>query len=383
MLRYVLGFVLGVLFTSLIARADTRWKSSWYEELRVTVEALFYVEKYFVDTPDLKSLVSAAVRSGLETLDPHCRYYSPDEMQALRESAAGRQRQPGFLYESPIEDSGQFYVTLTRIYADSPADESGLRVGDRIMEVGGIPLSALEREELERTMMGGKTDRLDLLIQRGDELFDVTVVLDWVERSNVKAIWLKSEIALIEVGVFTANVAEDIRRFLATRKGVKGLILDLQDSPGGLFNEAVEVSDLFLSSGRIVSTVGRDRRANDERHASADGSFSDLPVIVLQGSKTASAAEIVVAALKENQRARVAGQRSYGKGSVQTIFDLSDGGGVKLTVAKYMTPSGRFIESQGVEPDDLIVTPDSDVLVEWAWAQLTGQKLKLETRNIP
>ena len=273
MLRYVLGFVLGVLFTSLIARADTRWKSSWYEELRVTVEALFYVEKYFVDTPDLKSLVSAAVRSGLETLDPHCRYYSPDEMQALRESAAGRQRQPGFLYESPIEDSGQFYVTLTRIYADSPADESGLRVGDRIMEVGGIPLSALEREELERTMMGGKTDRLDLLIQRGDELFDVTVVLDWVERSNVKAIWLKSEIALIEVGVFTANVAEDIRRFLATRKGVKGLILDLQDSPGGLFNEAVEVSDLFLSSGRIVSTVGRDRRANDERHASADGSF--------------------------------------------------------------------------------------------------------------
>ena len=383
MLRYVLGFVLGVLFTSLIARADTRWKSSWYEELRVTVEALFYVEKYFVDSPDLKSLVSAAIRSGLETLDPHCRYYSPDEMQALRESAAGRQRQPGFLYESPIEDSGQFYVTLTRIYADSPADESGLRVGDKIMEVGGIPLSALERDELERTMMGGKTDRLDLLIQRGDELFDVTVVLDWVERSNVKAIWLKSEIALIEVGVFTANVAEDIRRFLATRKGVKGLILDLQDSPGGLFNEAVEVSDLFLSSGRIVSTVGRDRRANDERHASADGSFSDLPVIVLQGSKTASAAEIVVAALKENQRARVAGQRSYGKGSVQTIFDLSDGGGVKLTVAKYMTPSGRFIESQGVEPDDLIVTPDSDVLVEWAWAQLTGQKLKLETRNIP
>ena len=383
MLRYVLGFVLGVLFTSLIARADTRWKSAWYEELRVTVEALFYVEKYYVDSPDLKSLVSAAIRSGLETLDPHCRYYSPDEMQALRESAAGRQRQPGFLYDSPTEDSGQFYVTLTRIYADSPADESGLRVGDKIMEVGGIPLSALERDELERTMMGGKTDRLDLLIQRGDELFDVTVVLDWVERSNVKAIWLKSEIALIEVGVFTANVAEDIRRFLATRKGVKGLILDLQDSPGGLFNEAVEVSDLFLTSGRIVSTVGRDRRANDERHASADGSFSDLPVIVLQGSKTASAAEIVVAALKENQRARVAGQRSYGKGSVQTIFDLSDGGGVKLTVAKYMTPSGRFIESQGVEPDDLIVTPDSDVLVEWAWAQLTGQKLKLEPRNIP
>ena len=383
MLRYVLGFVLGVLFTSLVARADTRWKSSWYEELRVTVEALFYVEKYFVDSPDLTRLVSAAIRSGLETLDPHCRYYSPEEMQALRESAAGRQRQPGFLYESPTEDPGQFYVTLTRIYADSPADESGLRVGDKIMEVGGIPLSALERDELQRTMMGGKTDRLDLLIQRGDELFDVTVVLDWVERSNVKAIWLKSEIALIEVGVFTANVAEDIRRFLATRKGVKGLILDLQDSPGGLFNEAVEVADLFLTTGRIVSTVGRDRRANDERHANVDGSFSDLPVIVLQGSKTASAAEIVVAALKENQRARVAGQRSYGKGSVQTIFDLSDGGGVKLTVAKYMTPSGRFIESQGVEPDDLIVTPDSDVLVEWAWAQLTGQKLKIETRDIP
>ena len=102
------------------------------------------MEKYFVDGPDLKSLVSAAIRSGLETLDPHCRYYSPDEMQALRESAAGRQRQPGFLYESPTQDSGQFYVTLTRIYADSPADESGLRVGDKIMEIGGVPLSALE-----------------------------------------------------------------------------------------------------------------------------------------------------------------------------------------------------------------------------------------------
>ena len=117
MLRYVLGFVLGVLFTSLIARADTRWKSAWYEELRVTVEALFYVEKYYVDSPDLKSLVSAAIRSGLETLDPHCRYYSPDEMQALRESAAGRQRQPGFLYESPTEDSGQF---LSLIHISEP-----------------------------------------------------------------------------------------------------------------------------------------------------------------------------------------------------------------------------------------------------------------------
>ena len=385
MVKYSAGFALGLLFASVVAQAEILWKANWYQELRVTVEALFYVEKYFVDSPDLGHVVSTAIRSGLESLDAHSRYYSAEEMTALREAAAGRQRQPGFLYQSASKDVGQFSVVLTRIYADSPADQSGLRVGDRIVEVNGVPLSALEPNELEHVLMGGERDRLDLLIQRGRDadLFAVTIVLDWVESSNVKAIWLKSQIALVEVGVFTANVAEDIRGFLEAKPKVRGLILDLQNSPGGLFNEAVEVADLFLSDGRIVSTVGRDRRATDERKASSQGTFSELPVIVLQGPKTASAAEIVVAALKENKRSRIAGQRSYGKGSVQTIFDLSNGSGVKLTVAKYMTPSGKFIEGQGVEPDDLIVTPDSDVLVEWAWGQLTGRKLKVEPRDIP
>lgn len=385
-MRYLGSFVLGLIFASAIAKADVQWKASWYEQLKVTIEALFYVEKYFVDEPNLKQVVSSAIRSGLESLDSHSRYYSPDEMTALRESAAGRQRQPGFLYQPIDHDgNGQFAAVLTRIYADSPADDSGLRVGDRIVEVGGVPLSALEPTELEHALMGGETERLDLLIQRAEEpnLFEVTIVLDWVESSNVKAIWLKSQIALVEVGVFTANVAEDIRRFLSSKPVVRGLILDLQNSPGGLFNEAVEVADLFLPGGRIVSTIGRDRRATDERQASSPGTFAELPLIVLQGPRTASAAEIVVAALKENKRSRIAGQRSYGKGSVQTIFDLSDGSGVKITIAKYMTPSGRFIESQGVEPDDLIVTPNENVLVEWAWAQLTASTLKVEASDIP
>jgi len=386
MYKYFLGFALGLSCASLAAHADVLWKAKWYQELRITVEALFYVEKYFVNPPDLAQVVSTAIRSGLESLDAHSRYYSADEMRALKEAAAGRQRQPGFLYEPVITEMGLSGVVLTRIYADSPADQSGLKVGDKIVEAQGVPVSALEVNELEHVLMGGERERLDLLIQRGDEpdhLFDLTLVLDWVDRSNVKAIWLKSQIALVEVGVFTSNVAEDIRNFLEARPKVKGLILDLQNSPGGLFNEAVEVADLFLTEGRIVSTVGRDRRATDERQASAEHTFAELPILVLQGAKTASAAEIVVAALKENRRSRTAGQRTYGKGSVQTIFDLSDGSGVKITVSKYMTPSGRFIEGEGVEPDDLIVTPDSDVLVEWAWAQLTGTQLRVESRDLP
>lgn len=385
MVKYLSGFALGLFFASVVAQADVLWKADWYKELRVTVEALFYVEKYFVNPPNLGEVVSTGIRAGLESLDAHSRYYTAEDMTALREAAAGRQRQPGFLYQPQPSDVGQFSVVLSRIYADSPADQSGLRVGDRIVEVNGVPLSALEPNELEHALMGGERERLDLLVRRGQdtELFAVTVVLDWVESSNVKAIWLKSQIALIEVGVFTSNIAEDIRGFLEAKPNVRGLILDLQNSPGGLFNEAVEVADLFLSDGRIVSTVGRDRRATDERKASPERTFSKLPMIVLQGPKTASAAEIVVAALKENKRCRIAGQRSYGKGSVQTIFDLSNGSGVKITVARYMTPGGLFIEGQGVEPHDLIVTPDSNVLVEWAWAQLTGTKLKVETRDFP
>ena len=346
MVKYLSGFALGLFFASVVAQADVLWKADWYKELRVTVEALFYVEKYFVNPPNLGEVVSTGIRAGLESLDAHSRYYTAEDMTALREAAAGRQRQPGFLYQPQPSDVGQFSVVLSRIYADSPADQSGLRVGDRIVEVNGVPLSALEPNELEHALMGGERERLDLLVRRGQdtELFAVTVVLDWVESSNVKAIWLKSQIALIEVGVFTSNIAEDIRGFLEAKPNVRGLILDLQNSPGGLFNEAVEVADLFLSDGRIVSTVGRDRRATDERKASPEGTFSKLPMIVLQGPKTASAAEIVVAALKENKRCRIAGQRSYGKGSVQTIFDLSNGSGVKITVARYMTPGGLFIE---------------------------------------
>ena len=385
MQRFCLGLLVGMLFMSVVASADSGWKARWYEQLKVTVETLFYIEKYFVDVPDLEQVVTSAIRGGLEVLDPHSRYYSPDEMRALRQAARGRQRQPGFLYKSTSDGPGQFSIVLTRIYADSPADRSGLRVGDRIVEVGNIPLSALEPEELEHILMSGERERLDFLIQRdeNDLLIEVTVVLDWVESSNVKALWLHSNVALIEVGVFTANVAEDIRRFLTSRREVSGLILDLQNSPGGLFNEAVEVADLFLPEGRIVSTVGRDRFQTDERKAALPGTFAELPIIVLIGEKTASAAEIVVAALKENYRANVAGQRSYGKGSVQTIFDLSNGGGVKVTVAKYMTPSGKFIEREGVEPDSLIVTPNPDVLVEWAWAQLTGKVSKVQAGNRP
>ena len=385
MQRFCLGLLVGMLLMSVVASADSGWKARWYEQLKVTVETLFYIEKYFVDVPDLEQVVTSAIRGGLEVLDPHSRYYSPDEMRALRQAARGRQRQPGFLYKSTSDGPGQFSIVLTRIYADSPADRSGLRVGDRIVEVGNIPLSALEPEELEHILMSGERERLDFLIQRdeNDLLIEVTVVLDWVESSNVKALWLHSNVALIEVGVFTANVAEDIRRFLTSRREVSGLILDLQNSPGGLFNEAVEVADLFLPEGRIVSTVGRDRFQTDERKAALPGTFAELPIIVLIGEKTASAAEIVVAALKENYRANVAGQRSYGKGSVQTIFDLSNGGGVKVTVAKYMTPSGKFIEREGVEPDSLIVTPNPDVLVEWAWAQLTGKVSKVQAGNRP
>lgn len=385
MWRFSLGLLSGLICTSVIASADSAWKARWYEQLKVTVETLFYIEKYFVDDPDLEQVVTTAIRGGLEVLDDHSRYYSPDEMSALRQAARGRQRQPGFLYKSTSQGPGQFSVVLTRIYADSPADRSGLRVGDLIVEVGNIPLSALEPEELEQMLMSGERERLDLLIQRdeGASLLEVTVVLDWVESSNVKALWLHSNVALIEVGVFTANVAEDIRRFLTSKQKVSGLILDLQNSPGGLFNEAVEVADLFLEEGRIVSTVGRDRFQTDERKATRPGSFGSLPIIVLIGEKTASAAEIVVAALKENYRAAVAGQRSYGKGSVQTIFDLSNGGGVKVTVAKYMTPGGKFIEREGVEPDNLIVTPNPDVLIEWAWAQLTGKVSKVQTSNLP
>ena len=385
MRRFCLGLLAGMLFMSVVASADSGWKARWYEQLKVTVETLFYIEKYFVDVPDLERVVASAIRGGLEVLDPHSRYYSPDEMRALRQAARGRQRQPGFQYKSASDGPGQFSIVLTRIYADSPADRSGLRVGDRIVEVGNIPLSALEPEELEHILMSGERERLDFLIQRdeNDLLIEVTVVLDWVESSNVKALWLHSNVALIEVGVFTANVAEDIRRFLTSRREVSGLILDLQNSPGGLFNEAVEVADLFLPEGRIVSTVGRDRFLTDERKAAAPGTFATLPIIVLIGEKTASAAEIVVAALKENYRATVAGQRSYGKGSVQTIFDLSNGGGVKVTVAKYMTPSGKFIEREGVEPDSLIVTTNPDVLIEWAWAQLTGKVSKVQAGNLP
>jgi len=196
-----------------------------------------------------------------------------------------------------------------------------------------------------------------------------TLVRGWIRVAPVSHKVLPAGVAYVAVQSFSRRVAADIEKILTDHPPTAGVVLDLRNNPGGLFDEAVELCDLFLKGGPVVSAVGRDGRVLESREARERTLIADLPVAVLVDGGSASAAEIVAGALRDRERARLFGEKTYGKGSVQSMLNLSDGSGLKLTVARYFTPSGKQIDGKGIAPDEVVKTPEptaDDAAVEAA-----------------
>ena len=332
------------------------------EDLRTFVAVLRAVKDGYVDPVDDQTLLKGAIAGVLNDLDPHSAFLSADE---LKEWDEGIQGVYGGLGIEVIGVDGVLRVIAP--IDDSPAARAGLRAGDGIVAIDGVAVAEREDEALDQ-LRGPAGTPVELTIERdgSDALLSFKLTREVILAQSVRTRWLETGYAYARVSVFQENTGiefrDRLRKLKADGGAARGLVLDLRDNPGGVLQAAVEICDALLDGGVVVKTEGR--------LASADGTYSagpgDLldgaPVVVLIDGGSASAAEIVAGALKDHERALVVGQRSFGKGSVQNILPLESGGAIKLTTARYYTPSGHSIQAQGITPD--IVLPDVQLVQE-------------------
>jgi carboxyl-terminal processing protease len=310
------------------------------------------IKSDYVDPTDDKKLVNGAIEGMLRSLDPHSSYETGTEYDNLRSLTDGNY---GGLGLSVTLEQGA--VKIIAPTADTPASRAGLKPGDYITHINGAFIVGDTINEAVDKMRGAPGTLVTLTILRAgrEKPFDVTLTRAIIEIKPVK--WeVKGQIGVISISQFSRNAAQEVREALVAidRKlghHPLGYIVDLRSDPGGLLNEAVDVSDAFLESGEIVSQRSRDPRDTLRWNARPGDDAHGLPMIVLVDIGSASASEIVAGALQDHHRALIMGQRSFGKGSVQSIFEFGGKRALRLTTARYYTPSGRSIQEGGIEPD--------------------------------
>jgi carboxyl-terminal processing protease len=355
---FVLFFLFGLLFLPSPAGAKPqavegkRPSSTLYRQLDLFSKVLNLVRDDYVEDVDEKQMIYGAIQGLLATLDPHSVFMPPEVYRELKVDTEGRFGGVGL--EVTLKDN---ILTVVTPIEGSPASRAGIREGDRILKIDGVSTKEMALTDAVRKMRGGRGTRVHLILLRegSREPFEVTLTRDIVRIKSVRYEMPEEGYGYVRVASFQEDTSEELSRAIEqlkrkTKDGLKGLIIDLRNNPGGLLDEAVSVADMFLESGVIVSTAGRVQEI-DKRMATKEGTEADYPLILMVNGGTASAAEIVAGALQDHERAILLGTQTFGKGSVQTIFELGDGAALKLTVAKYYTPKGKSIQAEGIAPD--------------------------------
>ena len=337
--------------TSAIAATD----ANTYKELDAFMSVFERVKADYVEKVDDKTLIKGAIDGMLASLDPHSSYLDTRDFQQMRAQTDGNYGGLGLTVT--MEDGAVKIVTPTE---DTPAFRAGLKSGDYITHLDGKLIYGGTLDEAVDQMRGKPGTSIKLTIVRAgrDKPFDVTLTRDIIELKPVK--WeVKGQVGYININAFSKNTGAAVRAAIAgidksLGRAPLGYVVDLRSNPGGLLDEAVDVSDTFLNSGEIVSQRGREKR-DIERYYARKGDYArGLPIVVLVDAGSASAAEIVAGALQDQHRGLVMGERSFGKGSVQTLLQLDDTTALRLTTARYYTPSGRSVQEGGIEPDVLV-----------------------------
>ena len=337
--------------TSSLAAADV----ANYEELETFMSVYERVKANYVDPVDDHTLIKGAIDGMLASLDPHSSYAEASDFQSLRATTDGNYGGLGITVST--EDGAVKVITPTE---DTPAWRAGIKAGDFITHINGELLYGLTLDEAVDKMRGNPGTGIKLTIVRPgrDKPFDVAIVRERIELRPVK--WeIKDGVGIVNINQFAANTGDATKAALiaidkAAGGRPLGYIIDLRSNPGGLLDQAVDVSDAFLDHGEIVSQRGRSRDDIERYYARPGDMAHGLPVIVLVDAGSASAAEIVAAALQDHRRALVMGERSFGKGSVQTVVQTGPQSALRLTTARYYTPSGRSVQAGGVDPDVVV-----------------------------
>ena len=323
------------------------------DDLRTFAEVFGRIKSDYVEDVEDRELLASAIRGMLGGLDPHSSYLDPDAYRELRVGTTGEFG--GLGIEVGLEDG---FVKVIAPIDDTPAARAGIRAGDLIVRIDGKPVKGLSLSEAVTIMRGKPGSEIELTVVREGEgnPLQVSIVRDVIKVASVKSRTLDPGYGYLRVSNFQAGTTEDLLEAVAELKsentdGLKGVVLDLRNNPGGVLNAAVGVSDAFLGNGLIVYTQGRDEDNKLEFKAGPDDVLDGAPLAVLVNSGSASASEIVAGALQDQGRAVIMGEKTFGKGSVQTIVPIDDRTALKLTTARYYTPSGRSIQALGIEPD--------------------------------
>lgn len=323
------------------------------EEVRRFVSVFRAVQQAYVDSVDDQQLMQSAIRGLLTDLDPHSAYLDARATQSMNETATGAY---GGLGLEILQRPDRSLVVIAPM-DDTPAARAGIRPGDIIIELDGAPISADSVDAAVEAMRGepGTTIVLTVLREGETEPLKLSLTREIIRVASARGEALDTQFAYIRIAAFQADTAGEVQRKLEALKaaggGLKGLVLDLRRNPGGLLNAGIEVADLFLDEGVIVSTRGRVQRASAEYAAKRGDLLDGAPIVVLIDSGSASAAEVVAGALRDHRRALIMGSTSFGKGSVQTVLPLDNGDSIKLTTARYYTPNGTSIQATGIVPD--------------------------------
>ncbi len=355
-------FVSGLLFfngNDAKVEADTQ---EVYKNIEILTEVLRQVEKNYVEPQKPKDLIYGAIKGMVGSLDPHSSFMTKDEFGELMAETKGSFS--GIGIEITIKDK---VLTVVSPIEGTPAYVAGMKAGDKIIKVEGESTLDMSLMEAVKKIRGPEGTVINLTVFReGEEKpLEFAIKRGVIPLKSVRYLFLTPDIGYVRVSNFQSNTAEELSKALeALEEGgnLKGLVLDMRNNPGGLLSQAIDVSEMFLDSGIIVSTKGRTGSHDIEARAHKNSKPRAYPMIVLVNGGSASAAEIVAGALQDNKRALILGSRTFGKGSVQTILPLSDGSGLRLTTARYYTPSGKSIQSSGIAPDIEItfIAPDKE-----------------------
>lgn len=325
-----------------------------YRELEVFANVLSLLQQHYVDEIDPREVIIGAINGMLTSLDPHSSYLEAEDLKELQEETRGSFG--GIGIEVTIRDG---ILTAVSPIEGTPASREGIRAGDQIISIDDESTKGMTLMKMVRKLRGEKGSEVTLVIHRPgeQELKTFKLIRDIIPLNSVKSMFLEEEMFYIRVTNFQATTTRDVRKELdnAFEKGsLKGLVLDLRNNPGGLFEQAVKVVDIFLDHGVIVSTRGRNPDEYMVFAAHKTGKNNNFPMVVLVNSGTASASEIVAGALQDHGRAIIIGTETFGKGSVQTVIPMPDGAGIRLTTARHYTPSGDSIQETGISPDVIV-----------------------------
>ncbi|WP_438980424.1 S41 family peptidase [Lentibacter sp.] len=358
------GTLASVLITTqvaapLLAQESTK-TTNVYQQLDLFGDIFERIRAQYVEEVDEGDLIEAAINGMLTSLDPHSSYLSPEDAEGMKVQTSG---EFGGLGIEVTQEEG--FVKVVSPIDGTPADEAGVESGDFITHVDGESLLGLTLDQAVEMMRGPVGSEIVITVAREgvDEPLEISIIRDTIKLTAVRS-RVEGTSVVLRVTTFnrqtSPNLASGIKEQIEEAGGmdkVNGFILDLRNNPGGLLTEAIAVSDAFLESGEIVSTRGRNPEDGERYNATAGDLTGGKPIVVLINGGSASASEIVAGALQDHRRAIVVGTKSFGKGSVQTVMPLRGEGAMRLTTARYYTPSGRSIQALGVSPDIVVEQP--------------------------